>query len=266
MNNFLQRLITGLVAAGLTTALIYYTHYGLILVCLIVSALSIWEFMTLAGISQPQYRVSALLVVAATWICVILDLPASPAYLVVPFGGMIFLLDKGATDIFNNLSKWVFGLAYCLLPLILLYRLSFDAGKEYKWYLPLGILFLNWATDSFAYFAGRMFGKHPMAPSISPKKTWEGTIGGVLMCWVFGILIYMYAPKENFSWIVLIFIVSVFNQPGDLIESMLKRSVQIKDSGSILPGHGGMLDRFDSLFTIIPIAYCYLELVKTGFL
>lgn len=266
MNNFLQRLITGLTAAAAATAVVYYSHYGLILLGVIVSGLSVWEFMALAGLEKAQYRVSALLMVALTWVFIILDLPTSPAYLVLPFGGMIFLLDKGATDVFNNLSKWVFGLAYCLIPLVLLYKLSFDGSQEYKWYIPLGILFLNWAMDSFAYIAGKSFGKHPMAPAISPKKTWEGTIGGVLMCWVFGIIINIYAPKEDFSWFILILIISVFNQPGDLIESMLKRSVQIKDSGSILPGHGGMLDRFDSLFTILPIAYCYLELVKAHIL
>lgn len=119
------------------------------------------------------------------------------------------------------------------------------------------ILILVWATDSGAYFAGRKFGKNKLWPDISPNKTIEGAIGGVALAFLVGIVYTLFIPLFTSIVITLVFItvVSVSGQIGDLVESALKRHYSVKDSGQVLPGHGGILDRFDSLIYVMPILY-----------
>ena len=122
-----------------------------------------------------------------------------------------------------------------------------------------------WASDVFAYLLGSKIGKNKMFPRISPNKTWEGTLSGVL-----GAILVGYGCSLFFStielifvhWIILASICTVFGILGDLVESMLKRSLGIKDSGNILPGHGGMLDRFDAFVLVIPFVFSYLLILK----
>ncbi|CDX02638.1 Phosphatidate cytidylyltransferase [Desulfitobacterium hafniense] len=121
---------------------------------------------------------------------------------------------------------------------------------------------LVWATDTFAYLIGRVMGKHLLAPRVSPKKTIEGSVGGLVFCILSGILAWQIiggAPLA--AYIALSGVVAVSAQIGDLFESALKRSVNIKDSGNIIPGHGGILDRFDSLLFVIPIMYYWVLIV-----
>ncbi|MBX7240544.1 MAG: phosphatidate cytidylyltransferase [Bacteroidia bacterium] len=112
-------------------------------------------------------------------------------------------------------------------------------------------------SDTLAYFSGKYLGKHLFSPSISPKKTWEGVAGGFTGAWIMGIGMLYFAGEVHWNWLILSAIISIFNQPGDLIESVIKRSVNKKDSGNLIPGHGGILDRVDSLLTIFPIIYFY---------
>lgn len=119
------------------------------------------------------------------------------------------------------------------------------------------ILFLIWATDSGAYFAGRAFGKRKLWPEISPKKTIEGSIGGLLSALVIGLVYNGFVPifDSSLKVIMMIVVISIIGQLGDLVESALKRHYSVKDSGKILPGHGGILDRFDSLIFVMPVLY-----------
>ncbi|MED3646201.1 phosphatidate cytidylyltransferase [Halalkalibacterium halodurans] len=119
------------------------------------------------------------------------------------------------------------------------------------------VLFVIWATDSGAYFAGRAFGKHKLWPHISPNKTIEGSIGGIILAVIIGSLFYWIMPLFSSYGVALAVIVvaSVFGQLGDLVESALKRHYAVKDSGTVLPGHGGILDRFDSLIYVMPILH-----------
>ncbi len=119
------------------------------------------------------------------------------------------------------------------------------------------VMFLIWATDSGAYFAGRTFGKHKLWPEISPKKTIEGSIGGIVSAVVIGSIFYWLVPIfPSYAMALTVMIVaSVFGQIGDLVESALKRHYAVKDSGNVLPGHGGVLDRFDSLIYVMPILH-----------
>ena len=134
-------------------------------------------------------------------------------------------------------------------------------SNDYDPFLPLGLLMLTWVLDSGAYFVGRWLGKRPLFPRISPKKTWEGSIGGAVLCIGLGVAMEQFLPAHSYNWIIIAAIISVFSQLGDLIESMFKRSIEIKDSGSLLPGHGGMLDRFDGVFVSTPFVFLYFSLL-----
>jgi len=120
---------------------------------------------------------------------------------------------------------------------------------------------LLWTNDTGAYLSGRSFGKHKLAPKISPGKTIEGFIGGVILALVLAYFMPVITGElTETRWIVIAFIIAVFSNAGDLVESMLKRSCGVKDSGAILPGHGGILDRFDGILLAVPVILAYLLL------
>jgi len=124
------------------------------------------------------------------------------------------------------------------------------------------LFILIWSSDTFAYCSGRLFGKHKMAPTISPKKTWEGFIGGVILTLV---LCYFIESRFGYlrgNWIIVGVLVATFAPLGDLVESQLKRNFNVKDSGNIIPGHGGILDRLDSFILCAPVIYIYFIIDK----
>ena len=143
---------------------------------------------------------------------------------------------------------------YVAIPFSLLFFIGFD---EFGTYQPLNILFLFflvWANDSFAYFTGSLIGKNKLYPSVSPGKTWEGFFGGFLAALIMGYVlgVYLNDPKK---WLVFAAIMSVFGTLGDLVESKMKRMNNVKDSGNLMPGHGGVLDRFDALIFALPFVF-----------
>lgn len=155
-----------------------------------------------------------------------------------------------------NISVLVFGIIYVVVP----FYLSIDLHVRDTSPLPkvLGMFLLIWTNDSFAYFTGRKFGKHKLFERISPKKTWEGTFGGLLFTVLLGVLIGTYINHgEILFWTISALIIAPCAIFGDLLESLFKRSLGIKDSGTILPGHGGVLDRFDAALFAIPFFYCW---------
>jgi phosphatidate cytidylyltransferase len=127
----------------------------------------------------------------------------------------------------------------------------------------LAFFIFVWANDVGAYCFGMLLGRHKLFPRISPKKSWEGFLGGIIIAIVASILVskFMFDGKNLEHWLIVSIITAVFGTLGDLIESMLKRSVGVKDSGSIMPGHGGMLDRFDAVFLAFPIVFVYMIIV-----
>ena len=138
---------------------------------------------------------------------------------------------------------------------------TLDTEKTFT--LEVFMLFvLIWSSDTFAYLTGKFFGKHKMAPKISPKKTWEGFAGGVVLTLLLGFFVEQYFPELRGNWMIVGLLVSIFAPLGDLVESQLKRSFAVKDSGNIIPGHGGVLDRLDSFIICAPVVYLYFILEK----
>ena len=161
---------------------------------------------------------------------------------------------------FINIGLTLLGVIYVALPLALINFCVLKDG-EYHYQITLGILLLLWASDTGAYFSGKAFGKRKLFERVSPKKTWEGSIGGALLSLVIAaVLSFFFTDLLLWQWLVLSIIIVVAGTYGDLIESLFKRSFELKDSGKSLPGHGGFLDRFDGLFIAAPFITVFLRI------
>jgi len=164
-----------------------------------------------------------------------------------------------------SLSYSVLGQIYLAFPLSLLSYLAFgyEASGTYHFAMLLALFVFIWVNDSFAYLIGSMLGRHRMFERISPKKSWEGFIGGVIFTIVAAIIYSMFFTQMTmWGWIGFALVMIVFGTLGDLIESLFKRTLQVKDSGNLLPGHGGILDRIDSVVFAIPAQFVFLEMLS----
>ncbi|MEC3879968.1 phosphatidate cytidylyltransferase [Parapedobacter sp. 10938] len=162
---------------------------------------------------------------------------------------------------FGGIAYTLLGVVYVVLPFIAFFSLGFVTGA-FDYRLPLGFMLILWGNDTGAYLAGKFLGKRRLFERISPNKTWEGFVGGVLLALVTALVIgHYFAILVSWQWAGMALVISLFGTFGDLVESMLKRSQQVKDSGAVLPGHGGLLDRFDGLLFAAPAALVFLELV-----
>jgi phosphatidate cytidylyltransferase len=161
----------------------------------------------------------------------------------------------------NDIAITLFGIFYVtfLFSYIVLIR-NFDRGYLLIWLVFIGA----WATDTFAYFSGRLFGKTKLIPDISPKKTVAGSVGGILGCilvmYAYGMIFLNYIPSYHF--VIMGILCGTISQIGDLAASSIKRYVGVKDYGNIMPGHGGILDRFDSILFVAPVIYFYLSFIS----
>ena len=174
---------------------------------------------------------------------------------------MIKLYKKTERKPFTNIAFTFLGIFYVSVPFALLNITAFHNGV-YNYEIVFGLLFILWASDTGAYFAGTFFGKRKLFERISPKKSWEGFFGGALLALIFAYgLAQFFETFTLLQWIVIGLIIIIGGTFGDLVESLLKRSIEIKDSGTALPGHGGFLDRFDGLLISMPFIVAFVELV-----
>ncbi len=185
--------------------------------------------------------------------------------LIVPLIFAVFITElyKKSKIPFANISYTFVGFIFITIPFCFFHALGFLLnGGAYNWLIPLTFLCMLWANDTGAYLFGVKFGKKKLFERHSPKKSWEGFFGGVftsaLVAYIFGT---QFTDISLAGWIGMAIIISCFGTLGDLVESMLKRSFDVKDSGGLLPGHGGLLDRFDGLFLSAPIVFVYLYLL-----
>ena len=175
----------------------------------------------------------------------------------------VVTLFKFTSELYFDSGKLIFTVIYVALPFS--FALGLPKYSSYDSNFSLEVIFLFiliWSSDTFAYLVGKFFGKHKMAPKISPKKTWEGYAGGVVLTLVLSYFVEMYQPQLRGNWMVVGFLIAAFAPLGDLVESQLKRTFGVKDSGNIIPGHGGVLDRLDSFLICVPVVYLYFILEK----
>ena len=277
MNNFWARTITGLSMVFLILAALYLDRYFFAGIFLVVLVLGLLEFYSITGTMQcePQKwtgtAVGALIYLIITgffFISLQHGLLVIGAFLVLTlpllFIPLISELFRKKEKPILNVAVTVFGIIYLALPLSLLNLMNDPGGgmifQRFPAYLTSYFL-ITWIYDTGAYLVGRSFGRHKFFERISPKKTWEGTIGGIVVAVAAALgLYYISEGTELISFLALTLLVVVFGTFGDLAESLFKRSLGLKDSGSILPGHGGILDRFDTIFVSAPFVFLYFVL------
>lgn len=278
MSTLGRRMITGSIFVTVMTAGIYGGPYTFLALFGVIATLSLWEFFGLAldvkgnagKIRQVLSVLAGLIPFAFMSIQVLWgkDLPYNYAHgilaLLLAFFVMMLLELNGQSESpFQNLAYLALGVLYLGAPFALMVAISFPSGSDYQPNVMMSLLLLSWANDSGAYGIGSRIGKTPLAPHISPKKTWEGAIGGSIITLLTTVLCANFMTNfEVADWIVLSVIVVILGSLGDLVESLFKRSLQIKDSGKLLPGHGGLLDRFDGFIFIMPFVSAYLFWIK----
>ena len=269
MSNLLLRIISAIIGIALVLSGIIYSAWTFGIIFLAILLLTSHEFYGLVKSSgNTPFRLwgtffSLCLFIAVYLVCMeYLEIKyfwILPPLLVMCF---LFALYKHKTrHPIISLGLTLLGVVYIAFPLSLINVIAFKNG-EYSYVLVIGILLAQWANDTGAYLVGKTLGKTKLFEAISPKKTWEGTIGGGLIS--IGVL-YIYSlyfiELSSLEWAVLAIIVSIFGSYGDLIESLFKRKLAIKDSGSLIPGHGGFLDRFDGLLFALPFVTAYLMVI-----
>lgn len=275
-SNFIQRAVTGLIFVAVLIGCILGGGIPFTILFALISALTIYEFGTIinrTGKVQMNKRITMLagvfLFLCFSYTGVV---PGSYEifipYLFLLMYLLISELYMKRKDPVNNWAYSMMSQLYIALPLALLNVLAYHTNgtegvSQYNPILPLSIFIFNWVNDTGAYCTGMLFGKHRLFERISPKKSWEGSIGGAVFSIAAAVVLgYFFDFLTIAQWIGLGLTVVVFGTWGDLTESLLKRTLGIKDSGNILPGHGGMLDRFDSTLMAVPAAVVYLYIIS----
>lgn len=271
----LTRAITGALFILTILSGVYFGKYSTFILFLIIVVLGVDESFSIVKKVKTIQPIQFWGILVGLVSFVLLALIAQDAinrkYIVilVPILFLTFIIElyRKKEHPFINIAYTLLSTLYVVIPFAMLYHLGFyQSGlfqEEFSYQIIIGFFLMLWANDTGAYLAGRYFGKHKLFERISPKKTWEGSIGGGILALVFGYLISLfYHDLELIQWLIVGFIIVGFGGIGDLVESMLKRSIGVKDSGTILPGHGGILDRFDGLLISVPFVYFYLHIIS----
>jgi len=273
-SNLTQRLITGILGSAAIIAGVSYSEWTYFAIFFIICLFTLLEFYNLVGLDglAPQKAFGTLCGVLIFCLSFFIEghiavngqpMPTTFYILIFPLISCIYMIKlykKFERKPFTNIAFTFLGIFYVVVPFVLLNVIVFDEGV-YNFEIILGSLLILWASDTGAYFAGTFFGKRKLFERISPKKSWEGFIGGAVLALIFAYGSSQFLHTLTISqWIIVGVIIIVGGTFGDLIESLLKRSIEIKDSGDSLPGHGGFLDRFDGLLISAPFIAAYLEI------
>lgn len=273
MKNLIKRALTGIIFVGVLIGAICFHPISFLIIFCLITGLTLWEFYGLvkhyedASMKRLIGSMGGMYLFAATF-----------AYSNQMAGGIIFLpyllyliytlvgeLYYKAPNPINNWAFTFFAQLYCAGTFTMLNFIATTPGASgesvYSPLFIMAIFIFIWLNDTGAYLIGSLIGKRKLFERISPKKSWEGFFGGLAVALGASQALAWYAPEVSwYNWLGLSATVVLFGTWGDLIESLLKRTLGVKDSGNILPGHGGMLDRFDSLMLAAPAAYIYIEL------
>ena len=276
MKNFIVRAITGVLFVAVIVCS-FLKPQAMVLLFALVTGLTIWEF---TGLVNDRNRVSVnqmISTVAGVYFFLAMAGFCSgitPPSIFVPY--LVTLIYLMVAELYlkqeDPIHDWAYTMMsqlYIALPFSLLNVLAFQSdasGIHFVWSIPLSVFVFLWINDAGAYICGSLLGKHKLFPRISPGKSWEGSIGGGILVIIVAVLVWYLSDQyaQNplgltaIEWAGLGLVVVIFGTWGDLVESLFKRTLGIKDSGNILPGHGGMLDRFDSSLMAIPAAVVYI--------
>jgi phosphatidate cytidylyltransferase len=263
MRNLLRRIFSGIIYVLIFISAILFSKESYIALVSLFGLLCIWEFSRMIKLKN-----FASYIFFAAVLFLMIKRPDSYAVvivLIITILSSVFLMyqlfKKKQIGFSNDRAKLGVNIRYVIFSMCFLVLLPFYENSFHP-YLMISVLSIIWINDSFAFLIGKNFGKNKLFPSVSPKKTIEGFFGGL----VFSLLSAMLISKFNLdfsmlNWLIISVIVSVIGTVGDLVESKFKRQANIKDSGNIMPGHGGILDRLDSLLFAAPFVYLYINFI-----
>lgn len=266
MSNLLKRSLSGIIYVLIFLAAILFSKESYIVLTSLFGLLCIWEFSKLI-----QFKGFIGYVFFSFVLFLILKIKTpSQNYAVIGILGITiisslfliyYLFTKKEITFSNDRTKLGLLIRYVIFSMIFLVLLPFYKGN-YNPNLIISILIMIWVNDSFAFLVGKNFGKRKLFISVSPKKTQEGFLGGLVFTMFVAYIISKYnSDLSELHWVVISIIVSIIGTIGDLIASKFKRQANIKDSGTIMPGHGGILDRLDSLLFAVPFVYLYINFI-----
>ncbi|MGB0175947.1 MAG: phosphatidate cytidylyltransferase [Owenweeksia sp.] len=270
MQNLLTRALSGLIYTTLVLFSCFGGAYGYLFLAGFLGASALIEWMQFRKeryISLPAALMIGILFLGLYCYSVVFDITPQKEgllHFLIIFLFLVLMISQvfmKHAKVPQKLFHVIFGLVYIGFPLFLLPKVPHSMGGDEPWLLA-AVFILIWTSDTFAYLIGRSFGKHKLLERISPNKTWEGFLGGIVFTLIASYIISRYIPiLPLFSWMGLAVLVIIFGTVGDLFESAIKRGFNMKDSGRFLPGHGGILDRIDSLLFALPVTYFYLRIL-----
>ena len=268
--NLKRRVLTGMFGGSLLllSALHELSYLVVFVIIIFLSTREYFKILMNNGF-RPNYNLGVFLSViifVTTYLYASKESLIGVHFVLVPILPLVCLsalYSSNNNETLSNVSVTFFGILYISLPISLLNFIVFNEYSYNSIYLMATLLFL-WTSESAAYFGGSLFGRKKLFESVSPMKTWEGVISGLLANIILAYLIhqFVWTSFQTFTfWVLFSVVVLVSGIFGDLFESLLKRNFNLKDSGNKLPGHGGFLDRFDSFFFVIPYVYFYLKII-----
>lgn len=268
-NNLVVRTLSGIVFLAIILSCLLFSPYAFLMLVLVICIGGMLEFYKLAGLSGARpldvwpTLAGCLMILLAFFVKLH---KVSPLFFVVLlpmiFGIFIAELYRKQENPFVNIAWSVLGIVYVALPMALLAYMPVQPAMHgyviYRPFIVLNLFLIVWANDVGAYVSGLLLGRHKLFERISPKKTWEGFAGGLLCAAGVGVGVACWQHASVALWLGAALVIALSGVLGDLVESLLKRSVDVKDSGRMMPGHGGFLDRFDALFMAVPFIFTYL--------
>lgn len=262
MKDLTTRALTGVIFLVLMISGIYFSYWSAFILFLIITSLGTLEFLSLNPEKMTLFKklvafilngilMSGLVVSSELYSYDVLGI----AIILFSFSILFSLLFASQRKSLNDWSSVFFSFVYVTFPFLALFSLGFSYG-EYQFNSILAVFIILWCSDTGAYMFGKFLGKHKFLPEVSPKKTWEGFVGGAVISILAAFILY-YKGWISFQipWYALALLISIFGAFGDLFQSQLKRLKGVKDSGNLMPGHGGILDRFDGLLFCVPIIF-----------
>lgn len=274
MNNFIKRTLTGIIFVGILLGGIFYNAYSFAVLFCIITGLALWEFYGLLKHYENAALHRLISTLGGMYLFVACFLKAGGiadnlTFLPYILFLMYVFIYELYTKVVNPINNWAFTLLaqiYCagsfsLLNFIAVQPAQLTHEPIYTPLFVLAIFVFVWLNDTGAFLVGSMIGRRKLFERISPKKSWEGFWGGLVIVLIASQGFAWYVPEiSRLQWLGLATTIVIFATWGDLTESLLKRTLGVKDSGNMLPGHGGILDRFDSVLMASPAAFCYIEL------
>jgi len=271
MTNLLKRALSGIVFVSVLIFSILYSKISFIFLFFILMILCLYEFKKMIKLKSVfPYLIGILFFVFGN----ILNVQDVPSRLIFEYVGVALFLTIFITfasilfakkeEVISHLGKIFLSIIYIVVPFTLIVQIPFlNSSFNYVNTTILGVFLLIWTNDTFAFIVGKNLGKNKLLERISPNKTIEGFLGGMVFTFTLSFLLAkQFTTLSLTQWVVIAGIVSIFGVLGDLIESMFKRQAGVKDSSNFIPGHGGFLDRFDSVIFAAPFIFIYLQLVQ----